>query len=61
MWGWWLWLKRAGVVLTFRTVYSARLHENAGLLVMYCDASNLYPEFIAMNDCFCSLCYAVDN
>ena len=27
-------LKRAGLVSTFRTVYSARLQENAGLLVV---------------------------
>ncbi len=27
-------LKRAGVVSTFRTVYSARLQENAGVLVL---------------------------
>ena len=36
-------LKRAVVVLTFRTVYSARLQENAGLLMFKSHAKQMAP------------------
>ena len=43
-------LKRACLVLTFRTVYSARLQENAGLLVVVepCTVLTIESYFISL-------------